>query len=125
MPRQDEATREMSSSVFGNRAFAAVASSVDVLLHGHREGSATARQVAAATGLADSVVKPVLLRLVEAGLLRPLPRISSRGVQLYVDPGSSGWVQLMSTVRWVNGETSALEREPGTTTASIDAATRK
>lgn len=41
------------------------------------DGLFTTRLVAASTGLADSVVRPVILRLVDAEILARLPRLST------------------------------------------------
>lgn len=78
-----ETRRELSSAVFNNRYFGDVAAGI---LEDTRPSTAlvTTRQLASATGLADSVVRSVLLRLVDAGVLSKLPRTGSgRSPQYY------------------------------------------
>lgn len=67
-PGSREAARLRSAAVFGSRFFAEVVTAVDRL---SRAGNAdvTVRMVAADTGLVDSVVRPVMLRLCDGGLI--------------------------------------------------------
>lgn len=71
-----EARRSRSFALFNNRHMA------DVVQHALRvtdrgEDLFTTRMVAASTGLADSVVRPVILRLVDAEIVTRLPRLST------------------------------------------------
>lgn len=65
-----DALRARSSAVFGNRYLAEVVTAV-VALAPQEGDQVTVRMVATRTGLADSLVRPVVKRLVEADLLRP------------------------------------------------------
>ena len=72
-----------SAALFNNRHFAECAA---YLLEVSKSGEefVTVRQVAAASQLADSLVRPVLLRLVDAGVLEKLPRLGrGRSPQYY------------------------------------------
>ncbi len=69
----DETRREISYALFGNRAVIDVVNAI-VRLTPASEDFVTTRRVAAVTGLSDSVVRPVMRRLVAAGLLIDLPR---------------------------------------------------
>lgn len=68
-----EARRGRSAALFNNRHFADVAAAaLDVSKN--CTTMFTTRMVASSTGLPDSVVRPVLHRLVGAGVLSKLPR---------------------------------------------------
>lgn len=68
-----EPRQSRSGALFNNRHFAEVATAA---LAVSQDGTTmfTTRMVAASTGLADSVVRPVLHRLVDAQALGKLPR---------------------------------------------------
>lgn len=69
-----EARRSRSGAIFNNRYFAEVSESVlDVA--SSRDGLVTTREIASKTGLADSLVRSVMVRLADAGLLERLPRL--------------------------------------------------
>lgn len=63
-----ESTRIKSAAVFGSRFFAEVVMTVD-RLSGTGDDGVTVRMVAADTGLVDSVVRPVMRRLCDGGLI--------------------------------------------------------
>lgn len=69
-----EARRARCSALFNNRHFADVAEAVLAALR-HGDELVTAREIASSTGLADSVVRSVLLRLVEGDVLLKTPRM--------------------------------------------------
>lgn len=71
----EPATRSWSFAVFNNRAFADVIVATYRTCNASPDGVTTARQVAAALGLADSVVRPVMQRMVAAGLLHARERV--------------------------------------------------
>jgi hypothetical protein len=74
MAQEDgEASRERSSAIFGNRYFADVVVAVDQLSAADG-ASVTARMVASETTLSDSLVRQVIQRLRDAGLIAELPR---------------------------------------------------
>lgn len=67
-PGGREAARLCSAAVFGSRFFAEVVIAVD-RLSGPGDAGVTVRMVAAGTGLVDSVVRPVMRRLCDGGLV--------------------------------------------------------
>jgi hypothetical protein len=67
------ALRERSVAIFGNSFFAEVVTAVD-RLSAPSEIFVTTRMVASETKLSDSLVRPVLLRLRNTGLIMALPR---------------------------------------------------
>ncbi|MBA3915345.1 MAG: hypothetical protein H0X25_16125 [Acidobacteriales bacterium] len=91
-----EARRLRSLALFGNRYFADVVLAVDALAT-PPEGLATVRQVAAALGLADSLVRPVILRLAAAQVVVDLPRLGGpRSALHYRVTTSSTWEPLVA-----------------------------
>jgi hypothetical protein len=67
------ASQERSVAIFGNRYFAEVVMAVD-RLSATGDAFVTTRMVASDTGLGDSLVRPVMLRLDAASLIGALPR---------------------------------------------------
>lgn len=108
-----EVRREISGALFNNRHFG------DVVAHVGRLGSqspegVTTRMLASATGLPDSVVRPVLQRLEAAGVLESLPRSGGiRGQQFYRPVASPLWERLKELVLSVESE-HGLARPGGT-----------
>jgi hypothetical protein len=98
-----EAWREVSAAIFGNRAMAPVITAIEELT---RTGDSfvTTRMVASATELGDSLVRPVMLRLVAAGAITQLPRSGGPRSTLYyqVQRGPL-WDALMATCRAIAG----------------------
>jgi predicted transcriptional regulator of viral defense system len=97
---EGEARRAKSAALFNNRHFAECAV---YLLDASNSGAefVTVRQIAAASQLADSLVRPVLLRLVDAGVLEKLTRLGGgRSPQYYrvVDAQLLAWVSLTTSV---------------------------
>lgn len=93
------ATRGRSSAIFGNEKF------VEVVLDLHQHGSDTAQGIAGRTHLSHSLVRSVLLRLAESGLLTPLPRANRRGALYYeavVDDPE--WLALVGLCRLLSRE---------------------
>jgi predicted transcriptional regulator of viral defense system len=78
-----EARRSRSGAIFNNRYFVEVSESVlDVA--SSPDGLVTTRAIAAKTGLADSLVRSVMVRLADAGLIERLPRLGGgRSPQYY------------------------------------------
>lgn len=95
-----EARRNKSAALFNNRHFAECAQHLLALSQpSSEEGEVfvTVRQVAAASQLADSLVRPVVLRLVDAGVLERLPRMGGgRSPQYYrvLDAALLTWAAL-------------------------------
>lgn len=73
-----ESLRSRSAAVFGNRYLVEVVAAAVASASGP-EDVLTVRMLAQRAGLADSVVRPVVKRLVEAQLLQPLPQERPRG----------------------------------------------
>ena len=71
-----ESARLRSAAVFGNRFFAEVVVAVD-RLSGPGGDGVTVRMIAADTGLVDSVVRPVMRRLCDGGLVAEPDRARS------------------------------------------------
>ncbi len=69
-----EPRRRRSGALFNNRHFADVAAAA-LAVSQDGVNVFTTRMVASSTGLADSVVRPVLHRLVDAHVLTRLPRV--------------------------------------------------
>ncbi len=95
-----EARRAKSAALFNNRHFAECSAR---LLEVSKLGAefVTVRQIAAASQLADSLVRPVVLRLTDAGVLEKLPRLGGgRSPQYYrvVDAGLLAWASLTQPV---------------------------
>lgn len=75
-------TSNVSAAIFGNTHMAVIL--CDLSRRADSDWPITTRQVAAATGLADSLVRAVLLRLVVAGVLVPMPKTEGlRGRQFF------------------------------------------
>lgn len=94
---------EVLSAIFNNSAFADVAAAAHRLLASAtgRE-QITTRMVASATGRSDSVVRPVMLRLVKAGLLQMEPKSETgRGAQYFTRMHSERWRALIDLVALV------------------------
>lgn len=90
-----EARQARSGALFNNRHFADVAGAA-LAISRSRSDMLTVRMIASWTGLADSVVRPVLLRLVEANVFEKLPRAgAARGAQYYriLEPTTLGGIQ--------------------------------
>jgi hypothetical protein len=99
-----EAWRELSAAIFGNRAMAPVITAIEELTQ-TGDSFVTTRMVASATELGDSVVRPVMLRLVAAGAIAQLPRSGGPRSTLYyqVQHGPL-WHALIATCRAIAGD---------------------
>jgi hypothetical protein len=101
-----EHRRERSAALFNNRYFVDVVTAIGQLV-GDTGDLVTTRQVASATGLADSLVRPVMLRLEAARLMTRLPRIgSTRGPQYFAIRSGDTWAHMAALVRDVSTATS-------------------
>lgn len=86
-------------AIFGNRYVAEVVLAIAALAP-RAEDRVTVRMLATRTGLADNLVRPVIRRLVEAGVLRSLPQERPRGASYHqVHFGEGVWEALTSTCR--------------------------
>lgn len=94
--------RSVSAALFNNAAFSEVLASAHILLAAP-DGTVTTRQVAAAIGRSDSVVRPVLLRLVAAGLLVDEGSKAGRGPRPFARGRRELWKELLRVVSVVSG----------------------
>lgn len=79
-----EARRERCGALFNNRYFGEVISAVRAASESDSAALVTTRQIAAHTQLADSLVRAVLVRLVDSRVLTKLPRFGiGRSPQYY------------------------------------------
>lgn len=79
----------VSAALFGNSHMAVILT--DLSRRADSDWPITTRQVAASTGLADSLVRPVLLRLVAAGALDQLPKTEGLRGRQYFDRAKPKW----------------------------------
>jgi hypothetical protein len=77
-----EEGRQLSAAIFGNRAMVTVVTAIEELTE-TGDSFVTTRVVASATELGDSLVRPVMLRLVAAGVIAQLPRSGGPRSALY------------------------------------------
>lgn len=92
----------MSAALFNNAAFTEVLASAHRLIAAGN-GEVTTRQVAAATGRADSVVRPVMIRLVGAGLLVDPGPSTVRGPHPFTRSRPDLWRELLGVVSAITG----------------------
>lgn len=117
MAAADEDPRSVSHGLFNNnRSFAQIADSVDRILGGGGpQPTVTTRQVAAAIGTTDSVVRPVMQRLAKAGLLEAQVRTGAvNGPQPYARTRPSRWASLRALIADVDAESAAIGDTPAT-----------
>lgn len=95
-------TSNVSAAVFGNTHMAVILCNL-----GQRDDTndwpVTTRRIAAATGLADSIVRAVLLRLVAAGVLVAMPKDGGLRGQQFFDraPRLTWWSTLIELAKSV------------------------
>jgi ribosomal protein S25 len=87
-------TRPLSAAVFGNEKVVEV-----VLALENESRAATTKQLSQRTGIDHSMVRAVLLRLADAGVLRPLPRAHARGALYYEVAAPAVWERLLALAR--------------------------
>lgn len=91
----------MSSALFNNASFTEVLTAADSILD-MAPGTVTTRQVAAATGRGDSVVRPIMMRLVDAGLLDQTPSNGPRSPRPFARANAGLWEALMLVTARLN-----------------------
>jgi len=101
--------------VFGNRFFAEVVVAVD-RLSGPGGDGVTVRMIAADTGLVDSVVRPVMRRLCDGGLVAEPDRAGARSALHYRVRRTPLWAGVLSPARpspnrWHNGHQATSRTE--------------
>lgn len=91
---QVEARREVSAALFNNRYLVDVVVGIASLARANRP-AITTRAIANEVGLSDNLVRPVVLRLLDTGLLSPLPRAGGpRSLQPFEIVMPSTWKDL-------------------------------
>lgn len=87
--------RELSYALFGNRAMIDVILAIQAI--NGKQGVLTTRVVAALTGMADSVVRPVMIRLVSARLLTAAPKLGGpRSPQYFSINETPSWTAVLA-----------------------------
>lgn len=90
-----EARQRLSAALFNNSYYADVVLAIASLAR-TPEQFVTTRKIAAASGIGDSLVRPVVLRLEAGGFLARLPRMGGRrSEQNYQRSGSAPWLTLV------------------------------
>jgi Fic family protein len=98
-------TRRRSTALFGNEK------TVEVVLALQGEGSATAQMIVARTGIAHSMVRSALAKLVEGGIVRALPKTGgTRSTQYYQPVDGQAWDTFLAAVQAVVQEVNADRR---------------
>lgn len=98
-----EARRAQSIALFNNSYFVDVVLRIAQLTERDASEFVTTRKVAAAAGLGDSLVRPVVLRLEAAGVLRRLPRVGGpRSEQNFTRAATERWTRLLLLCRTVD-----------------------
>lgn len=84
-------TRRRSAALFGNEK------AVEVVIALNEQGVATAQELHASTGIAYSMVRDALGRLVQGGVVRALPKVGhSRSPQYYQPIEGPLWSALVA-----------------------------
>ena len=93
-----EETRRRSAALFNNEKMTEVLLALDA-----EHGAAHAQEISRRTGISHSLVRDVLVRLVAANVLRPLPKVGgSRGTQYYEPTDSELWRRLVEVASYVS-----------------------
>lgn len=113
-----EARQRQSAALFNNTYYADVVLQIAALSRKPHH-FVTTRKIAAAAGLADSLVRPVVLRLEAAELLGRLPRLGGRrGEQHFMCSTSAAWINLVRLCRSLKetgfeaADVTAVDRTP-------------
>lgn len=94
---------ETSAALFNNRHLIAVVGAI--ARSRHADGGFTTRSIAVATELPDSLVRPVTLRLLTAGLLEEGERLpGSRGARYFNVAQQKAWRELEALCRTLSHE---------------------
>ena len=108
--------REQCHAIFNNMAFADVVMTADGLLAGSADGTLTTRQVAAALGLSDSVVRPVMVRLAAAQLLDDLPKMgAANGPRLFHRRNEDRWTAICALIATIQPQVLTPKRRRSVT----------
>lgn len=91
--------RRQSAALFGNEKVVEVVLALDAI---QEPRSATAQQLSVATRIGHSMVRDVLQRLTQAGVLSAMAKVGgSRSAQYYQPVSGELWSQLVSICAWV------------------------
>lgn len=94
--------RALSSAIFGNEKVVEVVLAMDAL---SEPKSATAQDLNRATGIAHSMVRDVLVRLVDGELVTAVPKVGGSRSPQYYQP-RDGWADLVDLARWAHATAS-------------------
>jgi ribosomal protein S25 len=93
-----EETRRRSAAIFGNEK------TVEVVLALSEEGAATAQMIATSTGIPYSLVRDALVRLVNGGVIRQVPRMGGSRSPLYYQPTPGNlWAAVLAAAQALAG----------------------
>ncbi len=107
-PPQRKTRRERSAALFGNSFVVDVVMAIDRLAPA-AENFITTRTVAVETGVADSLVRPVMRRLTEIGVLAPSPRTGgSRSELRYQISCGPLWAAVTKTCAVIGADSDEL-----------------
>jgi hypothetical protein len=109
------AAREHCHALFNNMAFADVVMAADRLMSDAADGTVTTRKIASALGFSDSVVRPVMIRLVAAQLLDELPKVGpANGPRLFHRRNADRWTSISALIAIVQSQVAAPTRRRST-----------
>ena len=98
-------------AIFNNMAFADVVVAVDRLMTRAADGTVTTRKVAAELRVSDSVVRPVMVRLVAAQLLDELPKVgAANGPRLFHRRNPERWSAIGTLIATMRPQEAASKR---------------
>ena len=121
-----EARRGRSVALFNNSHFADVVLHVAAITASNASEFVTTRKVASATGLGDSLVRPVVLRLESAGMLNRLPRMGGpRSEQNFTRATSEQWTSLLQLCRALDGGGPSASSDDEGTPRGVTSRSRK
>jgi hypothetical protein len=103
--------REQCHAIFNNMAFADVVVAADRLMTESADGTVTTRKVASVLGVSDSIVRPVLVRLVVAQLLDELPKVgAANGPRLFHRRNEDRWAAICALIATIGPQAPAPTR---------------
>lgn len=104
MVGQNSEPSEVLAALFNNTSFADVSTAAHRLLGtGPKSTPITTRMVASATGRGDSVVRPVIHRLIKAGLLEEQEPARARAPRYLHRTRPERWAALIGLIAEANG----------------------
>jgi ribosomal protein S25 len=102
-----EETRRRSAAIFGNEK------TVEVVLALSEESAATAQMIATSTGIPHSLVRDALVRLVNGGVVRQVPRVGGSRSPLYYQPTPGNlWAAVLAAAQAVAGPQESRSGRP-------------